>query len=250
MIVYGEEEQGPVDVLAVGAHPDDVEIAMGGTLALLSARGHRIGLVDLTRGETGSRGTPEQRLAESKAAAGVLGAAFRFNMLQPDGELEYTREGKLDLIQIIRRYRPAMVFSHNNRDPHPDHAAAHVLVKSAVHNAGLGKILPEMDPFRPVYFFTFSQPHRVTPSFLVDISEYYPVKMQAISCHQSQVSPLKPEDPETYLGQSFFFEVLQSHMRSFGAMVGATYAEAFHSDSLLVVDDPLQAFRKKQGRLL
>lgn len=249
MLVYGPAIE-PVHVLSIGAHPDDVEISMGGTLALLSTRGHRTGLVDLTRGEMGSRGTPEQRLEESRAAAGELGAVFRINLLLPDGGLSFTREGWVDLIRLIRTCKPALVFTHGTADPHPDHAAAHQLVRSAVHNAGLGKIEPDLPPHRPLYLFTFSQPHRVRPSFLVDIGEYFEKKMAAIRHHHSQVSPRLPGEPETYLGQPAFLDILEAHLRSYGAMVGTSHAEGFHSESLLLVEDPLKAFGQKKGRLL
>jgi bacillithiol biosynthesis deacetylase BshB1 len=248
MIVYGREE--PVDVLVVGAHPDDVEIFMGGTIALLASRGRRVGLVDLTVGEKGSRGTPEQRLKESRAAAEVLGAAFRVNLEQPDGDIATTREARRAMIRLIRTVKPALVFSHNTRDPHPDHAASHHLVKAGCHNAGLGKMEPDLPPHRPKYFFSFSQPHRVVPSFLVDIGAHWETKMAAIRCHQSQVAPHQPGEPQTYLGQHSFLQILEAHFRSFGAMVGAQFAEAFCSDSLLLVEDPLAAFGQKQGRLL
>lgn len=248
MIVYGHEE--PVDVLVVGAHPDDVEIFMGGTIALLAARGRRVGLVDLTVGEKGSRGTPEQRLEESRAAAEVLGATFRMNLGQPDGDIATTRESRRAMIRLIRAVQPALVFSHNTRDPHPDHAASHHLVKAGCHNAGLGKMEPDLPPHRPKYFFSFSQPHRVVPSFLVDIGAHWETKMASICCHQSQVAPRQPGEPQTYLGQHSFLQILEAHFRSYGAMVGAQFAEAFCSDSLLLVEDPLTAFGRKQGRLL
>jgi bacillithiol biosynthesis deacetylase BshB1 len=248
MIVYGREE--PVDVLVIGAHPDDIEIFMGGTIALLTSRGRRVGLADLTLGETGSRGTPEQRREESRAAAEMLGATFRVNLELPDGDVAVTREARRAMIRLIRTTRPALIFSHNTRDPHPDHAAAHHLVKAGCHNAGLGKMEPDLPPHRPKYFFTFSQPHRVAPSFLVDISAHWETKLASIRCHQSQVAPRRPDEPQTYLGQHSFLQILEAHFRSFGAMVGAAFAEAFGSDSLLLVEDPLAAFGQKQGRLL
>lgn len=250
MIVFGAPGVIPVDILAVGAHPDDLEICMGGTLARLAAAGRQIGLVDLTRGESGSRGEPETRVAESRAAAEALGVAFRVNLELPDGDLAPTAAARAALVRVIRQTMPAIVFSHHTLDPHPDHAGAYALVRSACHHAGLAKLEPDLPPHRPKYFFTFAQPHRLRPTFLVDVSEFWEAKLAAIRCHHSQVSPRQPDEPSTYLGQPDFLDVVGAHCRSMGAMVGARFAEGFHSEGYLLVDDPLAAFGRKQGRLL
>mgnify|MGYP001766396061 CR=1 FL=1 len=250
MLVYGVEPTSALAALAIGAHPDDVEISMGGTLALLTDRGYRVGVIDLTRGETGSRGTPEQRLEESRAAAGLLGVESRFNLALPDGELAVTPEAVRALTRLVRLCRPAFVFTHSGHDPHPDHAAARQLVHTACHHAGLGRFDPGLAPHRPKYVFHFTHPHRARPSFLVDISAFWETKLRAIRCHQSQVSPRGAEEPDTYLGQSHFLQILESHAISLGAQVGARYVEAFLSHGPLLVDDPLAAFGRKEGRLL
>jgi bacillithiol biosynthesis deacetylase BshB1 len=250
MNVFGADGPVPVDILAVGAHPDDLEITMGGTIARLAAAGRRIGLVDLTRGESGSRGAPEIRLEESRAAAAALGASFRVNLALPDGDLSPTNKARAALIRVIRQAVPSIVVSHHTLDPHPDHAGAYAIVRSACHHAGLAKLEPDLPPHRPKYFFTFAQPHRLRPTFLVDVSDFWAAKLDAIRCHHSQVAPRRPGEPATYLGQPDFLDVVAAHCRSMGAMVGVQYAEGFHSEGYLLVDDPLAAFGRKQGRLL
>jgi len=250
MLIFGTQPAEAFDALAIGAHPDDVEISMGGTLALLAERGYRVGTVDLTRGETGSRGTPEQRLEESRAAARVLGLGCRWNLGLPDGELATTPAAVRDLVRTVRQCRPAFVFTHSGHAPHPDHAMARQLVHTACHHAGLWKFDPGLEPHRPKYVFDFVPPHRARPSFLVDISAHWETKLQAIRGHLSQVSPRQETEPDTYLGQSRFLQILQAHAESLGALVGARYAEGFLSRSHLLVGDPLSAFGNKGGRLL
>ncbi|MBP7865430.1 MAG: bacillithiol biosynthesis deacetylase BshB1 [Acidobacteria bacterium] len=250
MYLYRKENDDRLDVLFVGAHPDDVEILAGGTVAVLVRLGYRVGVVDLTRGEAGSRGTPELRRQESVEAAQVLDVALRYTPGCPDGELENTREARLEMVRFIRRHRPRQVYTHHPRDPHPDHTAAFLLTRAAVHNAGLGKVAPGSEPFRPHYLFAFAPPHRVEPSFLVDVSEAWETKCRAVRCHASQVAPRREGEAPTFLGQSRFFGLMEAHSLSLGALVGVKHAEAFHTFSCLVTDDPLRSFGRKTGRLL
>jgi len=248
--IFGKQDEGALDVLIFAAHPDDAEIGMGGTIAVMAARDYRVGIVDLTRGEMASRGTPDQRLEESRTAAEVLDVSLRVNVGLSDGFLTQSRESQSELLQLIRRHRPSMIFTHHPNDPHPDHTSAFHLVRWAAHNAGLGKMAPGLAPHRPKYLFTFIVPHRVRPSFIVDVSTFWDKKMQSIRCFHSQVSPTKPGDPETYLGDAKYFNALESHSRSLGNMVGVDFAEAFHSEMLLLIDDPIAAFQHKKGRFL
>lgn len=250
MIVWQAGNPDKLDALVVVAHPDDAEIGMGGTIALLSARGYAVGVADLTRGEAGSRGTPEERVEESRRASEVLGIAARFNMGLADGYLCDGRHSRRGLIRVIRQYRPRTVFAHYPEDPHPDHTAAFLVARGAAHNAGLGKIDPGAEPFRPSVLLSFCRPHRAEVSFVVDISDHWEAKRAAVLCHRTQVSPRKEGEPDTYLGGEQFMEIVEAHARSAGATAGVRYAEAFHSFGVLAVDDPIEAFRKKRGRLL
>ncbi|MBN2430502.1 MAG: bacillithiol biosynthesis deacetylase BshB1 [Acidobacteria bacterium] len=250
MIIYETPDTTELDALTVVAHPDDAEIGMGGTIALLVDRGYRVGILDLTRGEMASRGTPEQRLEESRTASKTLGIAVRLNMGLPDGFLQPEATARLELVRVLRSYRPLFIFTHHLRDPHPDHTAAYQLVRQAAHNAGLGKLDEGLPPFRPKYLFTFGMPHRWQPSFLVDVSQYWEQKIAAVRCFHSQVSPLRPGEPETYLGDPGFLDSLDAQSRSYGSLVGVTHAEYFHTEIMLLVADPIEAFKPKRGRFL
>lgn len=252
MIVYAKSESSaePLDALVVMAHPDDAEITMGGTIALMTDRGRRVGIVDLTRGELGSRGTPDERLEESRAAAEVLGVPLRVNLELADGFFEPTVEARLALVDVIRRWQPPLVFTHHAADPHPDHVNAWELTRAAAHNAGLRSITTGHPAFRPSYVFSAVVPHRAEPSFLVDVSTHWETKLRAIRCHRSQVEPAQPGEFQTYLSRPDFFDTLAAHARSYGSLVGAERAEAFHSTSRLLLGDPVETFSLKRGRLL
>lgn len=218
---------GPVDVLAFGPHPDDIEIGMAATVAKHSALGYRVGLCDLTRGELGSNGTPEERTAEGEAAAAVLGAAWRLNLGLPDGALADVDPHVRAIVEVVRRARPAAIAVPFADDRHPDHRQAAALLASAIFKAGLRRYAAAGEPWHAqwvcAYFINDSAP----PSFVVDVSDVYDLKRQALACHASQFQPAAPDAAETRLTSPLFRQLVESRDAQFGAAAGVKFAEGF-----------------------
>jgi bacillithiol biosynthesis deacetylase BshB1 len=229
------------DIAGICAHPDDAELIMGGTVALEARRGRRVALVDLTRGESGSRGTPEQREAEAAEAARVLGAAHRQSLGLPDGALSPTTEQKDQLVGALRRLRPRVVITQHWEQRHPDHAAASRIVYEAAFLAGLKNYRPELGPaFRPfkiVYAPGVTEPAEVQPSFVVDITSAWATKMKAIRAFASQFTP---EPGETVsLPFDRFQHAVEVAARRQGQRIGVDFGEAFVTRETLQVEDLL-----------
>ena len=217
----------PVDVLAFGPHPDDIEIGMGATVAQHVARGLRVGLCDLTRGEMGSNGTPEQRVAEANAAGEVLGAAWRVNLGLPDRQLRDSPEQTAAIVALIRACRPATIALPHWADRHPDHTAAAYLVGAAAFSSGLRRFTAPGETWKTdwlVYYF-INTPGE--PSFVVDVSEHYETKRQALDCHRSQFTPADADSTSTRLTSPLFRQLIESRDAQFGALAGVRWAEGF-----------------------
>ena len=223
----------PLDLLAFGAHPDDIEIGLGGCVARHAADGRQVGLCDLTAGELGSNGTPAERRAEADAAAAVLGVEVRENLALPDGGLTGSPEQLLALVGCIRRHRPRTVAIPYWSDRHPDHVAASSLVATACHRSGLRRYDTGHEAWRPewvcYYFINDSAP----PSFVVDVSAWYEAKREALACHRSQFAPSETGAVTTRLVGAGFQQLVESRDAQFGALVGVPYAEG------LVVREPV-----------
>ncbi len=216
-----------VDVLAVGAHPDDVELGCGGTLLKLHGQGKRAGVIDLTRGELGSRGTPEQRTEEAGRAAALLNLAFRENLGLPDGNVRVTEQTRLRMIEVLRATRPALVITHSATG-HPDHWEACRLVREAVHHAGLARIDTGSERHRPdqvAFWIEFRQ--NQAPQVVVDVSDVYDAKEELLRCYASQLHDPAAGQPETYLSRPDFLDELRSQCRHYGSLTGCTYGEGF-----------------------
>ncbi len=216
-----------VDALAVGAHPDDVEIGCAGTLFKLKSLGLRIGIVDLTQGELGTRGSVEVRRQEAEEAGKLLGAEFRVNLELEDGNVLPDKENRLKLIQVIRACRPRLVITHS-AGGHPDHGNAKVLVEEAVHHAGLARIETGQERHRPhkVAFWLVSS-HAVVPQVIGDVSDFMKEKERVVRAHKSQLYDPNSQLPETYLSQPDFIERIVSFNRHLGSMVRCHYGEGF-----------------------
>lgn len=232
-----------LDLLAIGAHPDDVELACGGTLALLARRGRKVGLVHLTRGEMGTRGTPEQRRREAEQAAEILGASAMEILDCGDGFLRRGPAQQDALIEVLRRYRPEVVLGPPPNDRHPDHGRSHGLVEAACFYAGLTRRAPEHgEPHRPGAVFHYMQHDSFEPAFVVDVTEVWEVRQRAVAAYGSQVFPGtgKPGDePLTKIASEDFWLAVEGRARHFGNLVGATFGEPFGSKRPLPVRDPL-----------
>jgi bacillithiol biosynthesis deacetylase BshB1 len=223
-----------IDVLAFGPHPDDLEIGLGGVLAKHAARGSTVGLCDLTRGEMGSNGTVDERLAEAEEAAHVLGASWRVNLGLPDGGLRDDDEQVKEVVALIRRWQPRVVAAPYADDRHPDHRTASRLMTRAVFLGGLRRFASAAgQPWRPewtcYYFINNSGP----ASFVVDVSEHYEIKRKALACHRSQFQAVDPGAVATRLTSPSFMRLIESRDAQFGAQIGVAFAEG------LVVTEPV-----------
>lgn len=233
-----------LDVLAIGAHPDDAEIGCGGTLARLAALGRRVGLVHLTSGEAGTRGTPEQRRREAKAAADALGAAHVEHLDFGDGGLRAGREQEDALIEVMRRHRPRLVLAPATEDRHPDHGRAHRLVVDAAFYAGLQK-RGIGEPHRPDAVWLYMVHPPFEPRVVVDVTEAWSAKQAALDAYESQLhrssssstaAHERDDGPPTLVSSPEFRAALEGRARHYGAMVGVTFGEPFASRRPLRVD--------------
>ncbi|MCX7046702.1 MAG: bacillithiol biosynthesis deacetylase BshB1 [Candidatus Sumerlaeota bacterium] len=227
------------DVLAIGAHPDDVELFCGGTIARLVAGGRRVMIADLTSGERGSRGTKEERLVEAAKAAHVLGVARR-QLDCGDTLIENTEANRLQVIRLIRETRPSVVITHDQEDRHPDHRKTHDLVSDAYFYSGVGGIDTGQPRHRPRALFYFIGNHRAQmprPSFAVDITPFFEKKLESVRVYRSQFFNAEYEGPDTWIASELFWRRVESRARLFGALIGADLAEAFVSPAPLPVSD-------------
>ena len=213
-----------VDVLAFGPHPDDLEIGLGGTLAKHAALGHAVGLCDLTRGELASNGTPEQRVLEAEEARRVLGAAWRENLGLPDRAIGASPDHARRVAELIRRCRPRAIALPYWHDRHPDHLAAANLLRDGVFNAKLRKYRAQGDPWQPESVCFYFINDSATPSFVIDVSDYYDVKRKALACYASQFTRATGTT-ETRLNSPGFNQLIESRDAHFGALAGVRYAE-------------------------
>jgi N-acetylglucosamine malate deacetylase 1 len=215
-----------VDLLVFGPHPDDLEIGLGGTIAHHVARGLRVGLCDLTAGEMGSNGTVDERLAEAEAARAVLGAAWRENLRWPDREIGKHPGHLAQAVAFIRRHRPRVVAVPYWSDRHPDHGAASAVLAEAVFNAGLARYKAEGDAWKPEWVCYYFINDAERPSFVIDVSEHYERKREALNCHASQFLRAGT-GAATRLNTPLFRQLIESRDAQFGALAGVTWAEGF-----------------------
>lgn len=249
-------EKNRVELMAVGAHPDDVELACGGTLALAASRGRRVAIVHLTRGEAGTRGTAEERAAEARCAADALGAASLDVLDCGDGHLATGRAEEDALIEVIRRRRPEVILGPPPGDRHPDHRRAHDLLEAAAFYAGLaGRELAGdaagLAPHRPAAVYHYMQHNSFDPAFVVDVSDAWDAKKRALACYRSQLqvpagwgadgdaAPAPRDEPITKVATPEFSLAMEGRMRHFGLLIGAALGEPFGSKVPLAVGDPL-----------
>jgi len=231
-------EPAPFDIAGLCAHPDDAELVMGGTLAREASKGRRLALVDLTRGESGSRGTPETRAAEAAEAARLLGVAHRESLGLPDAGLANVAEQKDTVVAAIRRLRPQVVILPHWKQRHPDHRVASELIYDASFLAGLKNYRPGLGtPFRPrklVYALAVTDSSDVVPTFVVDVTPFWPQKLAAIAAFKSQFE--RPPGDTTTLALDRFREAVELHARRQGQRIGATYGESFVTKEVISVD--------------
>jgi bacillithiol biosynthesis deacetylase BshB1 len=230
-----------LDVLAVFSHPDDAELSVSGTLLKLKSLGYRTGVCDVTRGEMGTRGTPEIRASEALEAARVLKLDARINLEQPDGHVWPSETARTELVRVIRKYKPKVLVTTHEEDPHPDHASTSVIVRQAARLATMGRYDEEAGlaavAMPAIMHSLFSR--RIVPSFIVDVSEFVDEKMRAIKAYGSQFYSSEAKEPPTRISQPGFLQEIQSRMEYFGSLIGVRAGEPFFVREALNVDDPL-----------
>lgn len=215
-----------LDILAIGAHPDDVELGIGGILSKMVHRGLKVGIADLTQGEMGSRGTTEERRQESKDAGNILGITIRDNLCLKDSEIQNTPEQRLSVIKIIRRYRPKIILATMSDDKHPDHHNAHFLVREANYLSGLYKIESDSEPYRCstlLYYYPYYEVKQ--PSFIIDISDYYEKKIESLKAHRSQFFNPEYSGNKTFISSERFWNSIRDRCAYWGSRINVPYAE-------------------------
>ena len=234
-------EHIPLDALAVFSHPDDAELTVAGTLLKLKSLGYLTGVLDMTRGEMGTRGTPEGRAEEAREAGRIMRLDARLNLEQPDGHVMLTDEARRALVRVLRALRPRVVFTSHWDDPHPDHAATARIVREAARLASMRRYDEEYGqasvPMPALAHAVYSR--LVVPSFVVDVSDFVEEKMRAIRAHTSQFYREGTDEPETRISDKNFLAQIEHRMRYYGSLVNAAAGEAFYVREALNVEDPL-----------
>jgi bacillithiol biosynthesis deacetylase BshB1 len=220
-----------------------VELFAGGTMAKMAALGYATGIVDMSRGELGTRGTPALRKQEAAKAAGILGVRVRENLGFSDGDVAVTSGARLKVIRVLRKYRPTIVLTHHWDDRHPDHVNTSRLVAEAVHHSGLAKIKTGRDRYRPQTILFFKIPTNLTPSFVVDVSDFVAQRTAAIAVYRSQLFDPASREPDTTLSHPDFLIHVESIHSYYGTLIGKRKGEAFHFKGVLEIPDLVRHFR-------
>lgn len=228
------------DILAIGAHPDDVELGCGGTIAKLISEGKKIGIIDLTQGELGTRGTRETRAQEASDAAKILGISARENLKLKDGFLNNSEEYQLKIAEMIRKYRPEIVLANAIDDRHPDHAKAAKLISDACFISGLRKVETFengelQNVWRPKHIFHYIQWKNIEPDFVVDISDFLDKKIEACLAYKTQFFDPTSTEPVTPITTKDFLESLTYRAQDLGRLSGVEFAEGFTTEKLIAI---------------
>ncbi|MHA8051990.1 bacillithiol biosynthesis deacetylase BshB1 [Aquirufa sp. OSTEICH-129A] len=228
-----------LDILVMAAHPDDAELACSGTIVSQIQQGKKVGIVDFTRGELGTRGTPEIRLAESAAATAILGIHARENLGIRDGFFQNDEESQLKLIQVIRKYQPDIVLANALEDRHPDHGKGAQLAIDACFLSGLRKIETKdaqgnlQAAWRPKHLFHYIQDRYLNPDFVIDISAHWDVKEQSIRAFKSQFFDPNSTEPDSYISSPDFLEFIRARSMEMGHKIGVKYGEGYQTQKTI-----------------
>ena len=232
-----------LDILVMAAHPDDAEMSCGGTIALAIEKGKKVGIVDFTKGELGTRGTPEIRAAEAAAACEILNISVRENLGFRDGFFKNDEEHQMKLIRAIRRYQPEIVLANAIEDRHPDHGKGAALAVDACFLSGLRMINTYGDDgaqqaaWRPKFLYHYIQDRYIKPDFVVDISKYWGLKEASIRAYKSQFYDPNSNEPESYLTSPEFLDFLKARSQEMGHSIGAKFGEGFTKTKMIGVKD-------------
>lgn len=234
-----------LDILAFAAHPDDTELSCAGTLAMHISKGDKVGVIDFTRGEMGTRGTPEIREEEATASAKIVGLSIRENLEFEDAYFVNDKAHQLKVVAAIRKYQPEVILANAIYDRHPDHGRASKLAVDACFLSGLAKVETvdsdgnDQKPWRPRAVYHYIQSQFITPDFIVDVSDHWETKMNAIKAFKSQFFDPNSKEPETYISSPQFMEMLESRGKELGHYIGVKYGEGFTKDRNLGVKNLL-----------
>lgn len=230
-----------LDILAFGVHPDDVELGCSGTILAALAEGKRVGVVDLTQGELGTRGTAETRKQEAAAAAAIMGITVRENLGMADGFFQNDEAHQRKVIEVIRKYQPEIVLANAPEDRHPDHGRSAKLVSDAAFLAGLRKIETKQngelqEAWRPTYVFHYIQDRFIQPSFVVDITTHMNKKIEAILAYTTQFNSTGGNEPQTYISTPQFLETVKARAMMLGKRIGVGYAEGYITEKIIGIN--------------
>jgi len=230
-----------LDILIFAAHPDDAELSMGGTIASLTERGIKVGIIDLTAGELGTRGSKSIRKLEAKLASEILNITLRENLYLKDGSLFENDKTRKLIVNKIRKYEPKYIFAPYFNDRHPDHIAASKLVKSAMFFSGVAKYKSsvkndEQKIYRPLKLFYYMQSYPFEPTFVVDITDYFETKMKSVYAYKTQFYNPESNEPQTFISDPKFVKYLEARSRFYGFQIGKEYGEAFYCEELIELD--------------
>ena len=231
-----------LDILALAAHPDDIELCASGTLIKHQKMGYKVGIVDFTKGELGTRGTPELRLEEAQKAGEIMKLSARENLGFEDGHFPADNHHKYEIIKVIRKFQPEVLMINAPNDRHPDHGRAHLVSKEAAFLSGLRKIETKIngenqDPWRPKVVYSYIQGWFINPDFIVDISEEFDAKMESIMAYRSQFHDPSSSEPNTWLSSPDFFDLIKGRSVEFGQAIGGKYGEGFLTERWIGVND-------------
>ncbi len=228
-----------LDILAFGVHPDDVELGCSGSLLSAQKEGKKTGIIDLTQGELGTRGTAATRLEEAAKAAIILGVHHRENLKMADGFFLNDETNQRKIIEVIRRFRPTIIFANAAEDRHPDHGRSSKLVADAAFLAGLRKIETvgadgkPQEAFRPTYVFHYIQDRFLEPSFVIDVTPFMDQKMESILAYSTQFHNPNLNEPQTYISSPQFLDTVKSRDAMLGKRIGVEFAEGFISEKTI-----------------
>lgn len=231
-----------LDMLVFAAHPDDAELSCSGTILSQVTMGKKVGIIDLTKGEMGTRGTPEVRMKEARDAAEILGLSVRVNLEFKDIYFQNDEAHQLEVVKMIRKFQPEIVLANAITDRHPDHPKAAELVKQACFMSGLQKIATTLDkekqsPWRPRKVFHYIQSNYIKPDVIIDVSDFWEKRMASILAYKSQFYNPDATEPETFISSSQFIDLLKARATEFGKSVGVKYGEGFNIDHHLGAKD-------------
>ena len=227
-----------LDVLIFAAHPDDAELSMGGTIVKFTRAGRKVGVIDLTLGEMSTRGNLESREEETNNATKIMKLALRENLKIPDGNIDISDTNLKKVVATIRTYKPQIIFAPYFNDRHPDHIDASLLVKRAMFKSGLPKFVTKINgktqqAYRPEKLYYYMQTYTFEPTFIVDISESFKDKMEAIMAYQSQLYNSNSKEPSTFISSKNFIEFIEGRSKFYGFSIGKGYGEPFYCEEAI-----------------